>query len=134
MKALAKELGIYEFVIFAGNRGDIPEILNLLDVFVLPSLREGTSLSLLEAMASGVPTIVTNVGGNPYIVKDGFNGYLVEPKDFDEIALKIIKLINDSEIKKMFKNNSRNSVKTDYSISANVEEYKKIYLDLLKKY
>jgi len=133
LKDLSKELGVFESVVFAGNRSDIPEILNLLNVFVLPSLSEGTSLSLLEAMSSGVPPVVTNVGGNPNIIKHDYNGYLVEPKDFKQMASIIIHVLNNDEISKKLKKNSRESVQDDYSLRNNVEEYEKLYLDLLKR-
>jgi glycosyltransferase involved in cell wall biosynthesis len=132
LKDLAVELGISDLIVFAGNRSDIPQILNLFDVFVLPSLLEGTSLSLLEAMASGVPSVVTNVGGNPNIVKDGYNGYLVEPKDHLKMAKKIIHILSDFEVAKYLKNNSISSIQNSYSLKINIEKYVEIYLELLK--
>lgn len=131
LKNLTHELGLVGSVVFAGNRKDIPEILNLFDVFVLPSLLEGTSLSLLEAMASGVPPVVSNVGGNPNIVTEDYNGYLVEPNDFEKMAEKIISILTDAEKAQVFKNNSRNTVLSGFSLETNVELYKKIYIDLL---
>lgn len=132
LKELSKELGVYESVVFAGNRSDIPDILNLFDVFVLSSLREGTSLSLLEAMASGVPSVVTNVGGNPNIVLNDYNGYLVEAKDVEQMSLRIMDILNNAEKAKLFKDNARNSIETVYSLRINVEKYINLYTDLVK--
>ncbi|HSG51397.1 MAG TPA: glycosyltransferase, partial [Rheinheimera sp.] len=64
LEKLAAELGISDHVIFTGNRADIPELMQRLDVFILPSLAEGISNTILEAMASGTPVIATDVGGN----------------------------------------------------------------------
>lgn len=132
LRAHVKEFGLCRAVIFTGNRTDIPEILNLFDVFVLPSLLEGTSLSLLEAMASGVPSVVTNVGGNPNVIENGYNGYLVEQKNFAEMADKIIAILENNEVANAFGRNSRRSVQSKYSLKANVEMYQNVYLDLLR--
>jgi glycosyltransferase involved in cell wall biosynthesis len=125
-------LGIYGSVIFTGNQKDIQQILNLFDVFVLPSLREGTSLSLLEAMASGVAPIVTNVGGNPNVVKNGYNGYLVKPGDFGGMALMITDFFKDFAKIDYIKNNARKSVQDKFSLDKNIELYIKIYLELFE--
>lgn len=81
-------------VLFMGSRTDIPELMNIMDVFVLSSKNEGISLTLLEAMACGVPVVATRVGGNPEIVKDGENGLLCEPGDPQDLADKIFKVFN----------------------------------------
>jgi glycosyltransferase involved in cell wall biosynthesis len=132
LKDLSVELGIYGSVIFTGNQKDIQQILNLFDVFVLPSLREGTSLSLLEAMASGVAPIVTNVGGNPNVVKNGYNGYLVKPGDFGGMALMITDFFKDFAKIDYIKNNARKSVQDKFSLDKNIELYIKIYLELFE--
>ena len=69
-----------------GERGDIPEIMRALDVFVLPSLAEGVSNTILEAMASGLPVVATRVGGNPELIEDGETGQLVPSSDPDTMA------------------------------------------------
>ena len=81
LKKLCVDLKIEKDVIFAGERSDIPGLLFSIDIFVLPSLREGLPLAILEAMACGKPVIATNVGGIPEVLKDGENGILVSPKD-----------------------------------------------------
>jgi|GEM_PF-187508 len=80
---------------FLGKRSDVPEILQCVDVCVLPSLSEGLSNALLEYMAAGKPVIATNVGGNPEVLLDGENGVLVESKDADALAREIVYLIAD---------------------------------------
>ena len=108
LKILCADLKIEENVIFAGERGDIPEILSLTDIFVLPSLREGLPLTILEAMACGKPVIATNVGGIPEVVKDGVSGILISPKDPEALHSAMNELLGDREkMKKMGHNGKR---------------------------
>lgn len=86
---LIAALGLRSSVICLGSRKDIPDLMNIMDVFVLSSKNEGISLTLLEAMACGVPVVATRVGGNPEIVKDGENGLLCDPGDPQDLADKI---------------------------------------------
>ena len=81
VKALAASLGLAGVVHFLGPRPDVPDLLNAMDIFVLPSYSEGLSLALLEAMAAGKPVIATAVGGTPEVVTDGDNGLLIPPRD-----------------------------------------------------
>lgn len=81
LKSIAKSLGIQDRVIFAGQRRDIPELLNLCDIFVLPTLTEALPTVLIEACAAQKAIVASSVGGVPEIVKDGVNGYLVSPSD-----------------------------------------------------
>jgi len=97
LKILCADLKIEKNVIFAGEQSDISEILSLSDIFVLPSLREGLPLTILEAMACGKPVIATNVGGIPEIVKDGENGILVYPKDPETLYMAMNELLGDRE-------------------------------------
>jgi glycosyltransferase involved in cell wall biosynthesis len=91
LSALASRLGVP--VWFLGARGDVPEFVGFLDVFVLPSLSEGTPLVTLEAMSAGVPIVATNVGGVPYQITDGRDGLLVPPRDPEAIATAVLRLI-----------------------------------------
>jgi glycosyltransferase involved in cell wall biosynthesis len=108
LKILCADLKIEKNVIFAGERSDIPEILSLTDIFVLPSLREGLPLTILEAMACGKPVIATNVGGVPEVVKDGVSGILVPPKDTEALHSAMNELLGNREkLKKMGYNGKR---------------------------
>ena len=88
----AQELGLGEQVIFTGYRRDIPQVLNAMNVFVLPSLREDLPLSPIEAMAMRKPVVATNVGGIPEVVVDGETGILVPPKDASALAKAISRI------------------------------------------
>jgi len=84
-------------IIFTGYRRDVPECLACADLFVLPSLTEGSSNALLEAMAMAKPIVATNVGGNRDVVLHGVNGILVEPANVQELSLAIIYLLSKPE-------------------------------------
>jgi len=120
-------------VIITGQRSDVPDFLNLFDVFVLSSLSEGTSISLLEAMASGVPPVVTRVGGNPDIVEHGTDGLVVEPRDPEALADAIAKLLLDGELHKRFASKCIAKVTRDYSIERMVQSYCQMYLEILHR-
>jgi glycosyltransferase involved in cell wall biosynthesis len=89
------ELGIRDRVVFLGERWEIGRVLALADCFVLPSLYEGMSTALLEAMAAGVPVVATRVSGNPEVVRDGVTGLLVPPADPVSLAHAISQVLGD---------------------------------------
>ena len=103
LKQKARDLKLDDIVIFSGFRADTETMLSIMDIFVLPStIREGLPLTLAEAAAAALPLIATSVGGNPEIVFDGRNGFVIEPNNAEEIAAKIKYLSdNRSDIKKM---------------------------------
>ena len=74
----ARALGIEASVWFTGARRDVPELMRAMDVFVLPSMNEGISNTILEAMASGLPVVAARVGGNPELIRSGVSGVLYE--------------------------------------------------------
>jgi len=127
IKNLATELGIEQKVKFLGKQYRIQEILPLLDVFALPSTTEGTSIALLEAQASGVPAVVTNVGGNGYIIKNGWNGYLCEANDIDSMANHLDRLYNSPEILSAMKINSRKLIKKNFKLDSMTKQYQALY-------
>jgi glycosyltransferase involved in cell wall biosynthesis len=93
LEDLAVELGIKDKVIFTGFREDAVSITAACDLFALSSLFEGLPVALLEAMALGKPPVVTAVGGIPEVVTDGVEGFLVEPRDCEALAQRILTLI-----------------------------------------
>ena len=95
----AKQRGLEKHVRFLGFREDVSALLSLMGIFVLPSLSEGLSIALLEAMASGKPVIATDVGGNPEVVVDDETGFLVPPRDADALAAKLLLLLADERYK-----------------------------------
>jgi glycosyltransferase involved in cell wall biosynthesis len=92
-------LGLEGYVKFLGWREDIPEILSITDIVVVPSLMEGFGIVVLEAYASGKPVVATNVGGLHEIVEDGVTGFLVPPEDSVAIADAVCRLIADKDLR-----------------------------------
>ncbi|TEU00909.1 MAG: glycosyltransferase [Candidatus Stahlbacteria bacterium] len=112
---------------FLGNRADVPELLQIMDVFVLSSLYEGLPVSLLEAMASGLPVVVTRVGGMPEVVVDGKTGFIVEPRRADQLSLKIKELLLNNEKRIKFGNEASLRVKENFSLDRTVSEIEKLW-------
>lgn len=93
LRKLANKLGIVERVRVLGFRSDVSEIYKAADIFALPSYREGLSVSLMEAMASGLPIVCSDIRGNNDLIKNDKGGYLVNPKNVNDYAKKFLKLI-----------------------------------------
>jgi L-malate glycosyltransferase len=127
------ENGLSSSVIITGYRQDIPDMLNLFDVFLLTSLSEGTSISLLEAMASGVPPVVTRVGGNVSIVNDRVDGLLVEPRAAGEMSDAVDHLFADDSERRRFGERAMKKVRETFSLDRMAETYTGIYFDLLRE-
>ncbi len=95
LEAEARRLGVQERVVFLGHRRDVPTVLAALDLFVQPSIYEGFGLSLLEAMAAGLPIVASRVGGIKELVEDGATGVLVRPQDPGALGEAIVRLLRD---------------------------------------
>ena len=105
LKELAEKKGVLDQVHFLGYRTDVKELLQAADVFVMPSIREGLSRSIMEAMASGLPCVVSRIRGNSDLIKDGEGGYLCETKNVEQYVNAINQLLYISLRKKMGKKN-----------------------------
>ena len=114
-------------IMFLGNRSDVPAILTMLDVFVLASRNEGISNTILEAMASAVPVVVTNVGGNPEIVEHERTGFLVEPGDAQAMAKAILLYADNPELRLRHGQEGRKRVLKDFTIENMVRSYEAVY-------
>ena len=126
------ELGISMNVKLLGLRKDIPEILKTIDVFVLPTLQEALGTSFLEAMAMGKPVVGTKVGGVGEVLKDGINGYLVEPGNPSILAKAIIKLLKDKEKARMMGIEGEKIVRQNYTVEKMCENMYAFYFSMLK--
>jgi glycosyltransferase involved in cell wall biosynthesis len=127
----AAELGISEKVKFFGQRDEVPELIHMMDVFVLSSLREGLPLSLLEASACGKPIVATRVGGNSDIVIDGVTGFLVPQEDSDSLAEKILMLLRDDSLAGQMGQQARKIVEREFSFEAVAKKTAQSYMELL---
>lgn len=123
LKSLASELGIADRVKFIGLRFDLPEVYQLFDVFLLTSFSEGISVTLLEAMASGVPAVVTDVGGNREVVVEGESGYLVGVDDDERMLQSICELLGKNNIAIRTRLLSQSRVNGSFSFEIMVQAY-----------
>lgn len=126
----AVNLDIGEKVSFLGMQYDLPKLYHVLDVFVLSSLTEGTSISLLEAQSCGIPAVVTDVGGNSHVIADGVNGYLCPSGDPAAMAAKLDRLLNDDADLLHMKTSARKTVVREFNMDLVVEKYQRIYRDI----
>ncbi len=110
-----------------GERVDIPDIMRALDVFVLPSLAEGISNTILEAMASGLPVVATRVGGNPELVDEGKTGMLVPPANPKALAEAIRTYLLDREQGSRHGQAGRKTAEVQFSMEAMVNGYLRVY-------
>lgn len=101
LKQLCKKLNVSENIIFCGNIRNVPEFLNSMDIFILPSRFEGFGISLIEAMYSGIPCIATNIDGPREIIKDNKYGLLFENNNYEDLARKIEYRINNMKIDRL---------------------------------
>jgi len=130
-----KELNLEDGVIFLGTRQDVEELLLGMDIFVQPStVREGLALGLAEAASAGLCLVATDVGGNPEIVKDGFNGFIVPAKDAGALAEKIIFLAEHENERRQMGENSRKVWQEKFSLDEMVAKITALYKDEISKH
>ena len=127
LRALSERLGIASRVVFAGMRRDIPHLLPMMDVFVLPSLYEGFGIAILEAMAAGKPVVASTVGGIPEFVLAGESGLLVQPGDSVGLAAAIRGLLAQPEHAKAMGRRGQEHVRKHYSIESVVRQHEQLY-------
>jgi len=133
MEAQIKQLGLQNHFHLLGFRTDVVDLLNLFDVFVLPSLYEGLPNVVLEAMACHKPVIATGVDGTVEAVEDGITGYIVPPKNPAALAEKINHLLSlNGKIETMGKA-SRNRVENHFSLEKQIQEFENLYERLIEK-
>ena len=99
LRRLAERLGVADRVLFLGRREDVPSLLAACDVFALPSLYEGSSLALLEAMAAGRAVVSSAIPGTDELVEDGRSGLLVQPGDSEALAAALARVLDDSGLR-----------------------------------
>ena len=118
---------ISDSVIFSGFRDDVSDLLSISDLFVLLSHSEGLSCSITEAIAHGLPCVVTDVGGNSEIVQNHVNGILVKPGDIDSASEAIDKILGDNKLAMALENNSRRIALENFNEELMLEQYWDLY-------
>jgi glycosyltransferase involved in cell wall biosynthesis len=124
-------LGVAGRVVFTGFRQDVAALLQMIDVFALPSRWEGLSLVLLEAMACRKPVVATRVTGNVDVVVDGVTGFLVPVGAPQALAEKIVALLQDAKLRAEYGRKGRERVEHDFSLDAMVVRTRAVYQELL---
>lgn len=128
---LLESAGVAQFAWLPGERNDVPEIMRGLDCFVLPSLAEGISNTILEAMACGLPVIATDVGGNADLVLHGVTGQIVPAGDADAIARSLVQLATSPILAEKMGRAGRQRILEKFSLDAMVGTYQGLYDRLL---
>lgn len=131
LETLADSLNISAKVVFTGFQTDPRIFFQLMDVFLLPSHSEGTSMTLLEAMAFGLPCIVTAVGGNPELIKNNHTGLVTPNNDLAALSLAIFKLMSDNVLRHSLGKNAQSTYQKRFQLSNMIDGYKHIYTNPL---
>ena len=129
---LARALGIADSVWIPGVRSDIAQVLRAMDIFVLPSLNEGISNTILEAMASGRPVLAGRVGGNPELVQPGVTGGLFDPHRPEELAAQLADYVRDGELRRRHGAAGRERALRSFSLPAMIGGYQSLYAQVLQ--
>ncbi|MBI5430599.1 MAG: TIGR03088 family PEP-CTERM/XrtA system glycosyltransferase [Nitrosomonadales bacterium] len=116
-----------------GERADIPELMAAMDIFVLPSLGEGISNTILEAMATGLPVIATRVGGNVELVHEGKTGFLVPSADTEAMAQALLHYVTDPDHRRTHGQAARDIIDRRFSMAAMMQGYLSVYDRVLKR-
>ena len=131
VRVLLADAGVEQFAWLPGERDDVPRIMRSFDLFVLPSLAEGISNTILEAMASGLPVLATAVGGNPELVEPGVTGTLVPRNDAESMARAMRAYMESAELCRRQGSEARSTIERRFGMEAMVGAYMTIYDKLL---
>ena len=133
LAALAAQLSFSDHVHFLGASKNVPEFLNALDVFVLPSVSEGMSNTLLEAMSSGLPIVATSVGGNPELIENQVSGLLFPAGDAARLIEHLSFLAEDSERRRDLGTKARERILDRFRLDAMLNSYRNLYQSLVAR-
>jgi glycosyltransferase involved in cell wall biosynthesis len=133
LESKAKELGIADSVHFTGAQADPAEFLRAADLFVLPSVAEGMSNSLLEAMASGLPCVASEIGGNTDLLDQGRTGWLAAPEDRPGWTAAILRVLQDPALGRFVGGEARRRIEEEFAMPVVVDRYIKIYRQMIAR-
>ena len=128
-----KDANLEKKVIFTGYREDVEELMAIMDIFVLTSLREGLPRVLVQAAAVGMPSVAFNIDGVPEIIRDNYNGFLVKAGDVKQLTKRIIQYIDHKELRVLHGKNGRELIKGKWSIEDMVGKIDEIYQNLVRE-
>jgi glycosyltransferase involved in cell wall biosynthesis len=124
-------MGLKETVIMAGFREDARELMALFDVFVLPSLTEGTPMALLEAMSIGLPVVASAVGEIPALIRSGENGILISPGEADQIVYAVRSIMENSEFRDKLSTAALETIRSRFGLEKWVQKMENYYLEVI---
>jgi sugar transferase (PEP-CTERM/EpsH1 system associated) len=130
---LRDELGIAHLTWLPGAVSNVPDVMKALDIFVLPSLGEGISNTILEAMATGIPVVATAVGGNVELVSEGETGRLFQPGDVQSLARFLTEYVADPSLRQRHAHRAREVAVQRFALKIMVEKYQALYEELCQK-
>ncbi len=125
--------GLAKATKFVGATSYVPALLNAMDIFVLPSLNEGMSNTILEAMATAIPTVATEIGGNPEVLEHGRTGLLFRPADVSGLADVLRQLAANLTLRKSLGTAARDHVVRNFSLESMIQQYRKLYINMARK-
>jgi glycosyltransferase involved in cell wall biosynthesis len=131
LERYAHELGVVKRCLFTGYQEDVARFYTAIDALLLPSANEGTPVSVIEALAAGRPAVATLVGGTPDVIRDGVDGFLVEPGDSDGLAERLAEIARDPERSAAMGAAGRSRVLERYAVERLVDDVDRLYRELL---
>jgi glycosyltransferase involved in cell wall biosynthesis len=129
----AHELGVMRDTLFVGYQEDVAQYYAAFDTLVLPSGNEGTPVSAIESLAAGKPVVATRVGGVPDVIRDGEDGFLVEPGDTEQLAERLARLAHDPALRERMGEEGRARVLPRYAVERLVDDIDRLYTSLLSE-
>ncbi len=132
LEQLSRQLGVNNSIIFTGYIVEPHKYLKIIQVFLLPSFSEGTSMTLLEAMSFGLPSIVTDVGGSPEIVVDHHNGLIIKNNSTKQLIDAMLLMATNNKMRNNFSTNARQRYQQFFTVATMTENYMRIYQKLIK--
>ncbi len=133
LRRLARQLRVVDHMTFVPNVFDFSASLSAMDIFVMPSIRQGLGTIMLEAMARGKPVIATRSGGVDEVIDDHRTGLLVPPADSKALGETVLKLLNDPEMARRIGRHGQEFVQKKFGLSRMVERYSALYRDVLRE-
>lgn len=130
LQVQVNQLGLTGRVHFLGLRTDIPDVLGAADIFALSSDWEGNPLSVIEAMAAGLPVVSTAVGGVPELLQDGQEGFIVQPGHAEQLSQAMVRLLKDGELRRTMGAAAAVRAKEKFDVSAMVKAYEELYEEI----
>jgi glycosyltransferase involved in cell wall biosynthesis len=131
LERLAHDLGVVKRCLFLGYQEDVARFYDAIDAMVLPSVNEGTPVSVIESLAARRPAVATRVGGTPDVIRDGVDGFLVDSDDPDALAERLAELAGDASRRAAMGEAGRSRVLERYAVARLVDDVDRLYRELL---